>query len=89
MEAYNSINQCHLVQRAPDLLDRGGIGREMLILALIKQRYEPKCRLVTQTVSAAFRLHFGVSTARRGWVAPQQVINCWETERLLEWLRKE
>ena len=34
-------------------------------------------------------LHFGVSTARRGWVTPQQVVNCWETERLLEWLRKE
>ncbi|HEY5671747.1 MAG TPA: DNA polymerase/3'-5' exonuclease PolX [Anaerolineales bacterium] len=34
-------------------------------------------------------LHFGVSTARRGWVTPQQVVNCWEIERLLEWLRKE
>jgi DNA polymerase (family 10) len=34
-------------------------------------------------------LHFGVATARRGWVEPQHVINCWETERLLDWLRKE
>jgi len=34
-------------------------------------------------------LHFGVSTARRGWIAPQHVINCWKTERLLDWLRKD
>jgi DNA polymerase (family 10) len=33
-------------------------------------------------------LHFGVSTARRGWLGPQQVINCWETQRLLNWLRQ-
>jgi DNA polymerase (family 10) len=31
-------------------------------------------------------LHFGVATARRGWVTPEQVINCWETEKLLDWL---
>jgi len=33
-------------------------------------------------------LQFGVATARRGWVEPSSVINTWETERLLSWLRK-
>jgi DNA polymerase (family X) len=33
-------------------------------------------------------LHFGVSTARRGWISPDQVINCWETKKLLDWLKK-
>ncbi|NLG71282.1 MAG: DNA polymerase/3'-5' exonuclease PolX [Chloroflexi bacterium] len=32
-------------------------------------------------------LHFGVATARRGWVEPQDVINTWEPYRILEWLR--
>lgn len=32
-------------------------------------------------------LHFGVATARRGWVEPQDVINTWEPDRILEWLR--
>jgi len=32
-------------------------------------------------------MHFGVSTARRGWVEPQHVINAWEPIKLLEWLR--
>ncbi len=32
-------------------------------------------------------LHFGVSTARRGWVTADDVINCWETDRLLGWLK--
>ena len=31
-------------------------------------------------------LHFGVATARRGWAAAGDVINTWETERLLKWL---
>ena len=31
--------------------------------------------------------HFGVAVARRAWVGPEQVINCWERERLLNWLR--
>jgi DNA polymerase (family 10) len=31
-------------------------------------------------------LEYGVATARRGWVEPEQVINTWATERLLEWL---
>lgn len=30
---------------------------------------------------------FGVATARRGWVEAKDVINAWEPERLLEWLR--
>lgn len=32
-------------------------------------------------------LHFGVATARRGWVTAENVINAWETDRLLAWLR--
>ena len=32
-------------------------------------------------------MHFGVSTARRGWVEPHHVINTWEPGRLLDWLR--
>jgi DNA polymerase (family 10) len=32
-------------------------------------------------------LHFGVATARRGWVEPAHVINTWETQRLLDWLK--
>lgn len=31
-------------------------------------------------------LHFGVATARRGWVEAKHVINTWEKERLLDWL---
>lgn len=33
-------------------------------------------------------LHFfGTAIARRGWVPPEQIINTWETEKLLTWLR--
>ena len=32
-------------------------------------------------------LHFGVATARRGWVEVEAVINTWETEKLLRWLK--
>ena len=32
-------------------------------------------------------MHFGVSTARRGWAEPQHVINTWRTEKLLSWLK--
>lgn len=32
-------------------------------------------------------MHFGVATARRGWVEAKHVINAWEPERLLGWLR--
>jgi len=32
-------------------------------------------------------LHFGVSTARRGWIEASQVINTWNPERLLAWLK--
>jgi DNA polymerase (family 10) len=32
-------------------------------------------------------LHFGVATARRGWVRPQDVINTWQPEQLVHWLK--
>ena len=31
-------------------------------------------------------MHFGVATARRGWVEPEHVINTWEPAKLLNWL---
>ncbi len=31
-------------------------------------------------------LHFGIATARRGWVQAGSVINTWDAARLLEWL---
>ncbi len=31
-------------------------------------------------------LHFGVTTARRGWVEAEAVINTWPLQRLLQWL---
>ena len=34
-------------------------------------------------------LEYGVAVARRGWVEPEQVINTWDTERLLAWLSTE
>ena len=33
-------------------------------------------------------LHFGVATARRGWATPNNIINTWETDRLLNWLQR-
>ncbi len=30
---------------------------------------------------------FGVATARRGWLEPDQVINTWDRDRLLNWLQ--
>jgi DNA polymerase (family 10) len=32
-------------------------------------------------------LHFGVATARRGWVRPQDVLNTWQPEKLIQWLK--
>jgi DNA polymerase (family 10) len=32
-------------------------------------------------------MHFGVSTARRAWVKPEDVINSWSFEKLLKWLK--
>lgn len=32
-------------------------------------------------------MHFGVATARRGWVEAKDVLNTWDTERLLAWLK--
>ena len=32
-------------------------------------------------------IHFGIATARRAWVTPEQVINCWDMDEILEWLK--
>jgi DNA polymerase (family 10) len=32
-------------------------------------------------------LHFGIATARRGWVEPQHVLNTWESGALIAWLK--
>jgi DNA polymerase (family 10) len=34
-------------------------------------------------------IHFGVATARRGWVSPSHVINTWKPEKLLAWLKNK
>jgi DNA polymerase (family 10) len=34
-------------------------------------------------------MEYGVSVARRAWVDPQNVVNTWETGRLLEWLGRK
>ena len=31
-------------------------------------------------------LFYGVATARRAWLEPKDVINCWPPEKLLKWL---
>ncbi|HUN23999.1 MAG TPA: DNA polymerase/3'-5' exonuclease PolX [Anaerolineales bacterium] len=36
--------------------------------------------------NALARTHYGVAVARRAWVAPDQIINTWNAERLLNWL---
>lgn len=33
-------------------------------------------------------LPFGVATARRAWLEPKDVINCWAKDKLLKWLKK-
>jgi DNA polymerase (family X) len=33
-------------------------------------------------------LPFGVATARRAWLEPKDVINCWTKDKLLKWLKK-
>jgi len=33
-------------------------------------------------------LPYGIATARRGWIEPEQVINTWSDERLVDWLKK-
>ncbi len=34
-------------------------------------------------------LHFGVSTARRGWLTPDMVMNAWAGERFSNWLNRK
>jgi histidinol phosphatase-like PHP family hydrolase len=31
---------------------------------------------------------YGVAIARRAWLTAEDVINCWPTEKLLDWLAK-
>jgi DNA polymerase (family 10) len=33
-------------------------------------------------------LPYGVATARRAWLEPKDVINCWTKDKLLKWLKK-
>ncbi|HLF88819.1 MAG TPA: hypothetical protein VI451_07755, partial [Anaerolineales bacterium] len=33
-------------------------------------------------------LHFGVAVARRGWVEAREVVNGWDSEKLLNWLEQ-
>ncbi len=34
-------------------------------------------------------LRYGVATGRRGWLTPDQCVNCWDAGRLMRWLKKE
>ncbi len=33
-------------------------------------------------------LHYGITTARRGWVKPENVINTWPTDQFIAWMRE-
>ena len=33
-------------------------------------------------------LFYGVAIARRAWLSKEDVINCWSTKKLLDWLKK-
>jgi len=33
-------------------------------------------------------LFYGVAIARRAWLTKNDVINCWSTKKLLDWLKK-
>ena len=33
-------------------------------------------------------MHYGVSTARRGWVEAKSVLNTWPLEKFLDWVQK-
>jgi DNA polymerase (family 10) len=33
-------------------------------------------------------LYFGVAIARRAWLTPADVINCWSVDKLLKWLKQ-
>ena len=34
-------------------------------------------------------MEYGVSVARRAWIGPESIINTWDNERLLKWLKKK
>jgi DNA polymerase (family 10) len=40
------------------------------------------------TLQAMGNLKYGIGTARRAWLIPENVINAWETEKLISWLKK-
>ena len=40
------------------------------------------------SAEALDQIQFGVAVARRAWAAPENVINTWEVERLMQWLQQ-
>jgi len=34
-------------------------------------------------------LSFGVSVARRAWIEKERIVNCWELDRLLDWIKSK
>jgi DNA polymerase (family 10) len=32
-------------------------------------------------------IYFGIATARRAWITPEQVLNCRDVDEILNWLR--
>lgn len=34
-------------------------------------------------------MHFGVSLARRAWIPPERIVNTWDVDKLLQWVKKK
>ena len=56
-----------------------------------RRAVERGCRLALNTdahsASDLDLLHFGLSTARRAWVTPENLVNTWAPEKILAWLQ--
>jgi len=59
---------------------------------LVREAVKFGVKLVIDTDSHNFEdlvnMQYGVSVARRGWAEPENVINTWKYERLIDWLKK-
>ncbi|MFP4481473.1 MAG: DNA polymerase/3'-5' exonuclease PolX [Thermovirgaceae bacterium] len=34
-------------------------------------------------------MHFGLSLARRAWIPPERIVNTWDVEKLLDWVKRK
>ncbi len=67
----------------PERLDLDDVHARMAI----EQGVKVCINTDAHTESDLDMLLFGVATARRGWVTPKDVINCWGSEEIQHWLR--